>query len=288
MESQTSSKVHVTTKQQQRFMSHGFVHLKQAIPLPLCHSMREAFTAHFQPVFPQPSTSRAAAAGTTPLPLHALTGAFRPGPSTHASLLDFGAAPRFAAFDTALQAALDSVFFEGGWSPAPAIGRLLMPAFPMPDQTWTVPCDAWHADEPTFVDRDTPMGILAFVFLDDVQPKGGATVVLSGSPRLLQKVVQRAVQEDKPHVLQCREALELLRTEDPSFAALLNGTGSPKEREQRFMESSFSCLGVPIRVEELTGAMGDLVLMDPRALHTISPNCSDHVRLVAKLCAQRG
>ena len=74
--------------------------------------------------------------------------------------------------------------------------------FPMPNQTWTVPCDAWHADEPTFVDRDTPMGILAFVFLDDVQPKGGATVVLSGSPRLLQGG-PAGNPEDKP-VLQCR------------------------------------------------------------------------------------
>lgn len=269
-------------------MSHGFVHLKQAIPLPVCASMRAAFTAHFQPVFPQPSAPSPAVTGSTPLPLHALTGAFRPGPSTHASVLDFGAAPRFAAFDIALQAALDSVFSEGAWSPAPAIGRLLMPAFPMPNQAWTVPSDAWHADEPTFLDRDTPMGILAFVFLDDVQPKGGATVVLSGSPRLLQKVVQQAVYEDTPHVLQCHEALEVLRTEVPSFAALLNGTGSREEREQRFMDTSFSCLGVPIRVEELTGAMGDLVLMDPRALHTISPNCSDRARLVLKLCAQGG
>ena len=288
MESPTSSKVHVATKHQQRFMSHGFVHLKQAIPVPMCVSMRAAFAAHFQPVFPQPSAPSRAVTGATPLPLHALAGAFRPVPSTHASVLDFGADPHFAAFDAALQTALDAVFSEGAWCPAPTIGRLIMPAFPMNTESWDVPRDAWHADEPTFLDRDTPMGILAFVFLDDVRPKGGATVVLSGSPRLLQKVVQRAVQEDKPHVLQCHEALEVLRNETPSFAALLNGTGSPEEREQRFMNTSFSCMGMPIRVEELTGAMGDIVLMDPRALHTISPNCSDRARLVAKLCAQRG
>ena len=183
MELQTSSKVHVTTKQQQRIYVALIRAPQAAIPLPLCVSMREAFTAHFQPVFPQPSTScsrcghHASAAACTHRCL-----------STRAEhpcfAIGFCAAPRFAAFDTALQAALDSVFFEGGWSPAPAIGRLLMPAFPMPNQTWTVLRDAWHADEPTFVDRDTPMGMLAFVFLDDVQPKGGATVVLSGSPRL--------------------------------------------------------------------------------------------------------
>jgi len=194
----------------------------------------------------------------------------------------------FNGCDTALADALNQVFPTHDWIPAPEIGRLLMPAFPMGHPQWVVPSSAWHADEPTFVDRDSPMGVLAFVFLDDVAVHGGSTMLLSGSPRLLQQMAKETAVSGESTVLQCQEAIRRLRNNHPVFTDLFSDTGSPEERTQRFMETPFICQGISLRVEELTGRAGDIVLMDPRALHTISPNCSDRVRLILKLCAQGG
>lgn len=271
-----------------RFQEQGFVHLPKQLTATDCDTLRTQIWARLDPQYQGESLSRPSVTTSLRLPLHALTGALRPGPETHSTLLGLGTDPMFDGCEAALSVALEQVFSPREWMPAPEIGRLLMPAFPMSHSEWTVPSSAWHADEPTFLDRESPMGLLAFVFLDSVAPRGGGTVTLSGSPRLLQQLVREAVDEGKPAVLQCHEALKRLREEEPLIADLLSDAGTPEVRTQRYMNEAFLCRGISLRVEELTGNAGDIVLMDPRALHTISPNCTDRVRLVLKLCAQSG
>ena len=40
---------------------------------------------------------------------------------------------------------------------------------------------------------------------------------------------------------------------------------------------------IPLRIVELTGEPGDVVLMDPRCLHAPSANASAHARFVVKM-----
>ena len=48
--------------------------------------------------------------------------------------------------------------------------------------SWSVPNDVWHVDIPRLGKLGAP-GLQVFIFLDDVEPKGGGTLVLSGSHR---------------------------------------------------------------------------------------------------------
>lgn len=38
--------------------------------------------------------------------------------------------------------------------------------------------------------------------------------------------------------------------------------------------------GVPVRVEELTGEAGDVIVMHPRLLHAVAPNTLDTPRMM--------
>ncbi len=53
------------------------------------------------------------------------------------------------------------------------------------------------------------------------------------------------------------------------------------------MDGEYVSAGVPLRVVELTGAAGDVVLMDPRCLHTVSANVGRRGRLQMRLTCRR-
>ena len=62
---------------------------------------------------------------------------------------------------------------------AAALGRLHRVTFPVPGREWTVPPLLWHADFP-FDLPPTPLpGVKVFVFVSDVPPRGGGTLVVT-------------------------------------------------------------------------------------------------------------
>ncbi|MEM9938047.1 MAG: phytanoyl-CoA dioxygenase family protein [Pseudomonadota bacterium] len=130
---------------------------------------------------------------------------------------------------------------------------------------WVVPSDVWHVDVPRLGTLGSP-GVQMFTFLDEVQPKGGGTLVVSGSHRLL----------NTSRVLRSKELKRLL-TNEPYFRALFDANRPPIED---LRDTVGSVDDIKLEVVELTGNVGDVYLMDLRVLHTLSPNTSDNARMM--------
>jgi hypothetical protein len=184
------------------------------------------------------------------LPLIEVGGAMRPAPVAAETLWEIGRSPAFARLRGALSRAVDDVFGPDVWVPVDTHGGLPQPAFPGRETRWTEPRDAWHVDEPTSAAQPGGWGLLGFALLDRIEHGGGATVILAGSHRRLLDLA--------------RTTGRVVTTEDA--LALLHGD---------------------LTIVELTGERGDLVLVDPRCLHTVSANTSTRPRLQVRLTCAR-
>jgi hypothetical protein len=217
-----------------------------------------------------------------------VAGALRPGPGSTESLGAVGRGRAFAPLRAALQAAVDRHLDAGVWEPvAEEHGGLAAPNLPPPGAAiWTVPHAAWHVDEPTSAAHERGWGLLGFAFLDDVEPGGGATVAIAGSQRRLHGLAA-ATATPAAGLLTTEAAMAMLARDEPWFAELFAPGGDPAARRRRFMDDGCVSAGIPLRVVELTGAAGDLVLMDPRCLHTVSANAGPRARLQMRLTCRR-
>ena len=212
-------------------------------------------------------------------PLVEVAGALRPGPGMEEAMGEVGRAVAFTPLVAALGSAVDEIFGPGMWAPieGPHGGRAA-PNFPIRDVAWNVPHAAWHVDEPTCAERVSGWGLLGFAFLDAVESGGGATVVLAGSQRRLLALAAGS----RSGLLTTDPAIAALTRDEPWLADLFR-PGDADERRRRFLGAAHVSAGIPLRVVELTGAPGDLVLMDPRCLHTVSANVSHRARLTVRL-----
>jgi hypothetical protein len=112
---------------------------------------------------------------------------------------------------------------------------------------WTLDRLNWHTDIAAAGHRQVP-GIQAFVLLDDVQPRGGATLAITGSHRLADQ----------------REPYRRIRE-------VLRGSGDRDAELQR----------MHLSMVEMAGRAGDVYLMDMRLLHTPSINATGKLRIMA-------
>jgi hypothetical protein len=130
---------------------------------------------------------------------------------------------------------------------------------------WTLPA-GWHTDCPRLASGER-VGVQLFTFLDAVEPRGGAPLVVAGSHLLLN--------DGRAHRLQAVNR-ELRR--EPFFRDLFLGrVSTPNLRDTTPMGR---VADVRLKVAELTGRPGDVWLMDPRILHAAAPNASDRPRLM--------
>lgn len=159
--------------------------------------------------------------------------------------------------------------------------------------SWTVPGN-WHTDVPFDPSDPQPSVIYAFAFLDHCEPCGGGTMLLAGSSMRAQMPDMESTWGTKANVDETRSKalMETLSREDLWFASLfgprplynshdfryLCNKATAAERIQRFMKEGIVSAGIPMRVIELTGAPGDIVLWDPRCLHSQSNNVSSRPR----------
>jgi hypothetical protein len=150
-----------------------------------------------------------------------------------------------------------------------ALWRRPQVLFTLPNSdTWTVPTH-WHADVPRLASGRSP-GVQLFTFLDTVRPRGGGTLVVAGSHRLLRE--GRVVKVKEMRSLLCREAFfrDLYSRSQPNF-----------EDRVRLLGKTAAVNDVALEVVELIGAPGDAYLMDLRVLHTGAPNATEHPRIMA-------
>ncbi|MGH3880461.1 MAG: phytanoyl-CoA dioxygenase family protein, partial [Actinophytocola sp.] len=109
---------------------------------------------------------------------------------------------------------------------------------------WRVPTTGWHIDFPA----RSNLRLKWLGYLEPVRPRGGGTVVLAGSHRLVAEVLAERDPADPGRSADLRDAV-------------LARTGADD-------------------VVELTGEPGDVVFMHPHVFHAPAPNHTDEPRLM--------
>lgn len=144
-------------------------------------------------------------------------------------------------------------------------GELLV-TFPDRDRPWTVPT-LWHTDARYDDPLEPPGGLVVFSFINSVEHRGGGTLVLAGSHRLIARhfasdrgVGERATAAMRREFYQSHPWLEELVTAGPD--------------PHRWTHLSAEVLidGLPARMVELTGEPGEIVLVHPLLAHCIAVN----------------
>lgn len=162
---------------------------------------------------------------------------------------------------------LDDLLGRGAWSPPRDWGRPLV-TFPEPG-AWDVPTRLWHWDNAAELHLDRPRALFVVSFIGPVAPRGGGTLILSGSPRLL-------VQQERLIPASARSSIAISRERfhhsHPWLMALTGQAPSPADRIGAFIDRETIVDGVPLRVVELTGEPGDMVFCHPLMVHSAAPN----------------
>jgi hypothetical protein len=121
---------------------------------------------------------------------------------------------------------------------------------------WTLP-NGWHTDVPRLASGERP-GLQVFFILEAIGPRGGATLAVAGSHRLL----------NDGRDLKVKDITAALRRE-PYFRDLFHAErGAPATT----ILPAGRVGDTPLQVLEFTGRTGDVWLMDLRVLHSAAPN----------------
>ena len=180
--------------------------------------------------------------------------------------------PAFAAVTDApaVRAALELAFGEDGWE-APKPGAQVLLTLPQ-EGPWVLP-DSWHMDC-GFERSSWPVfAVKLFVFLDTVAPRGGGTMLLTGTPALVDRYRATIPPGTGGGMVEWRRFLR----SDPWLAQLLRAGASP-DHGRSLVGARQEVDGVPVEVVELTGEPGDVVLTHLHVFHTVSPNTSAQPR----------
>jgi hypothetical protein len=183
----------------------------------------------------------------------------------------------------AIRAALDDLFGSGNWQPRGARWGSLLVTFPNSRERWTVPHQAWHLDYPASRSEGNALLIVRiFVCLAKLEPCSGGTVFVAGSHRLVQNLVS------KDGVAQMRSAdarAAMVRT-CPWIRSLCT-FDERVDRIEVFMRSGTVVDGVGMRVVEMTGEPGDVLLTHPLLLHAGSKNTAAVPRIALSSTVHR-
>ncbi len=171
--------------------------------------------------------------------------------------------------------ALDDLLSEG-WAKPPNWGQFLVTFPGDTTQPWTVPYRVWHTDFGYGSPPEPLFGALVFSFQSEVPPRRGATLVVAGSHRVVRNFL--AKRRDMTRV-KMKVARKVLLQSDPWLKAL-SSEEDDSDRVERFMRKKSTVGDVPVRVVELTGEPGDVVLAHPWMLHAGSPNCGNRPRFM--------
>jgi hypothetical protein len=187
--------------------------------------------------------------------------AARPQRSARPSRLSSRTGEFNAMASPAVRSVLDALL--GQWE-EPAHWGLPLVSFHTGEAAWDVPREQWHID--LGARPGDPRLARLFAFLTPSRPGGGGTGYVAGSHRLL-----RALVEETGRALPSAQARQRLEARSPWFAALTSRRDGA-ERIRRFMEDGCELDGVQVRVCEMLGEPGDVIVMHPMMLHAPTPN----------------
>jgi hypothetical protein len=168
-----------------------------------------------------------------------------------------------------LFALADLLLGAGAWE-APTLWGGPLVTFPTEVPSLLRP--PWHLDI-TGAERLDPLPTLrVFTFLEAVRPHGGGTLYVAGSHRLAVDMERAA-----GGPVRSAQVRDRLRAEHPWFADLLaTATADLHAR----IDGAGQAGPHTVRLEEMTGDPGDLVVMHPAILHGASHNAHERPRLM--------
>lgn len=140
---------------------------------------------------------------------------------------------------------------------------------------WEVPAGGWHTDANYRSQLWPPKGVAIHSLFGDVAPRSGATLILSGSHRLIHQWFQ-----DHPPPPDARSADMRKLLQGHPYIRDLHTAGDGQARIARFMGSAEEVDGVPLQVIENTGVAGDILLLHPLLLHVASRNTGTYPRFL--------
>jgi hypothetical protein len=167
----------------------------------------------------------------------------------------------------AVRSMFDDLLGADAWDTPELWGSLLV-SFPDTREQWQLPYQSWHLDAPVVRSLPGLYSVRMFTCLAKLAPQGGATLAVAGSARLAQGLAgargvarMRSADVRKALIQRYRWMKELCSSE------------ASVDRVQRFMNSTTTLEDVDVRVVEITGEPGDVILTHPLTLHAASPNC---------------
>jgi hypothetical protein len=163
----------------------------------------------------------------------------------------------------------DALLGVGAWDKPARWGG---PLVTFPTQAPSLARPPWHLDIGG-VHRLNPLPILrVFTFLEPAAPHGGGTLYVAGSHRLAIEI-ERA----RGGPVRSAQVRDRLRAEHPWFAGLL---ATPTTGLRALIDVEARIGAHTVRLEEMTGAPGDLIVMHPAILHGTAHNALDRPRIM--------
>lgn len=177
-------------------------------------------------------------------------------------------------FGPAVQSTLDDLMGPGRWERPNHWGSFLV-SFPQPPGARSRP--NFHTDFAYDLAPDRIDGALVFAFLGSVPEGGGGTLVVEGSHRVIAGFI-----DAKPHLKRARMKVtrKALLASHP-FLKSLSGGWTDSDWVADLPRSHETVLGNEVRVVELTGQPGDVVICHPWMLHSPTPNRGTEPRFMS-------
>ena len=170
---------------------------------------------------------------------------------------------------------LDDFLGRGKWQ-RPQRWASLLVTFPDSRKRWDVPHQAWHLDYPAVRSIQGLFAVRLFTCLSTLPPGAGGTVFVAGSHRLVESLVRK----DGVDRLRSADARKMMIRNCAWMKALCSIDNNNVDRIQQFMNRSTSFDDVELRVVEMTGEPGDVLLTHPLLLHAPATNCASVPRMV--------
>lgn len=167
---------------------------------------------------------------------------------------------------------------ENNWNEPSSWGGFLINFPDKPGKTWDLHRKLWHWDNELFREPEHN-GLLIFSFFSEVKPRGGGTLLVSGSHLALRKYKANmtTLQQEWKHGDQRKHFM----CTHPYFKLLTEPVLKQRRNTEWFMENEQVVSGIPLRVVELTGSPGDVVFCHPRIIHAPAGiNLNDHPRIM--------
>jgi hypothetical protein len=185
-----------------------------------------------------------------------------------------------------LSGAIADLLGKYTWAVPKSWGSVLVSLPSTKGEAWTLPADIWHLDSRLGENVGALRRVFVFTVFASLAERGGATLVLEGSHRLLMHFHEGLSRKHRnfQHKWHRQQFLKW----DPWLERLAAHDESA-DRIEIFMGHDSTVQDVSVRVRELTGEPGDAWLCHPLMVHGRSPCTGTAPRFaMAKMVMPKG